>query len=861
MKKTNKILIAVIFVVIILTQVKVYANSISDSIKPMEYAEGFRQYINLSDQEKRNIAVIPRAYDVIKQENRNPFKLARIVGATAETQYSLQSIIPENLVIKDQQETEGCWAFAELASLETNLALANHKNNVQTKYYDFSERHMEYGITRKFLNDLTNIYGFNRELGTGGNYVLASAYLTNGLGAVDEASMVFANNLDEIELSEIQNKPVTSQVLDTKEFASYDSADQTLRDQIKDYIKNYGGLTATVFGAPIFSDYYNNTTGAMYSSSTEECPITHAVTIIGWDDEYPKENFNEKHRPDSNGAWIAKNSYGTEKEYNIEDFREIVFTKYQQQCTEKGWTSKEQVEESFIKQVLTQSGYTIVGNKATIKIGDNGFWHISYQDVNIYKQMQGITKALDEVNYENIYQYNYNGAVGTIESQVTKIYLANIFTKKTTGDEYINQVALNVPEEVTCKVYVNPTGSSMKADSLQKVTLKEGESETFDAGYHTLEFLNPMKITGSSFVVMIEIQGAREDKLAYSVEARIPTEEIYNAIEIEDGKCFISPNGLAENAEWQDLSKLTTLDERNTNVDSTIKAFTVSSVPNEKVLTSIEVKTPPTKTEYIQGEDFSRTGMKVVAKYNNGEEEEITDYTIENGTNLKEEQTTVTIKYNGLTTTQAITVKKPEIAPESSNFDAAKVNIKSLKSYTYTNNINKNYVLADVEISDVVRSLNNDSYEYYYFISTNSSEENIEDWVKISEKQNSDKAITLKINSKDIKDYAKIADAEKVYIYIKEVVVKGDNQKTVISKAMEIKSNIDKAELYVDDVKYTAPLVSDSDDNNKVDKDNTTVGGKLPQTGETSKVIIAISIVCILIIVFAKKYKKYNEKM
>lgn len=38
----------------------------------------------------------------------------------------------------------------------------------------------------------------------------------------------------------------------------------------------------------------------------------HAVTIVGWDDSYSKENFNAEHQPPADGAWIVKNSWGAE---------------------------------------------------------------------------------------------------------------------------------------------------------------------------------------------------------------------------------------------------------------------------------------------------------------------------------------------------------------------------------------------------------------------------------------------------------------------------------------------------------------------------------------------------------------------
>ncbi|MBR2547752.1 MAG: hypothetical protein IKF07_06145 [Eubacterium sp.] len=37
----------------------------------------------------------------------------------------------------------------------------------------------------------------------------------------------------------------------------------------------------------------------------------HAVTIVGYDDNYPKENFVKDHQPPHDGAWLVKNSWGS----------------------------------------------------------------------------------------------------------------------------------------------------------------------------------------------------------------------------------------------------------------------------------------------------------------------------------------------------------------------------------------------------------------------------------------------------------------------------------------------------------------------------------------------------------------------
>lgn len=59
--------------------------------------------------------------------------------------------------------------------------------------------------------------------------------------------------------------------------------------------------------------YMNYDTYAQYTY--DDVDTTHAVCIIGWDDNYSKENFKSDHQPPENGAWIVKNSWGSETDY------------------------------------------------------------------------------------------------------------------------------------------------------------------------------------------------------------------------------------------------------------------------------------------------------------------------------------------------------------------------------------------------------------------------------------------------------------------------------------------------------------------------------------------------------------------
>ena len=103
---------------------------------------------------------------------------------------------------------------------------------------------------------------------------------------------------------------------------------------------------------------------------------------------------------------------------------------------------------------------------------------------------------------------------------------------------------------------------------------------------------------------------------------------------------------------------------------------------------SIEVTTPPTKTEYVEGDSFDATGMVVTATYSDETSEPVTGYTIEPSGALATTDTSVTITYAGKTTTQAITVTEPvaqDLVITAADGKTASMNISSFASYLSEN--------------------------------------------------------------------------------------------------------------------------------------------------------------------------------
>lgn len=1099
MKKTRKIVIVLLllFTFILLASQNIIASN-AGLFQKEEYSEEFKEWLQLPEEERKNV-IMPRMYEVKTQQviSKNPLYMARRLKASLNSKYSLKNTIPTNTVIKNQQQTNSCWAFATLSSLETNLALSNYKKGINlSKVYDFSERHMEYATSKTFANNVENEHGYNRQVGSGGSYLFSTSYLTNGSGAIPESEMPFQNNEDIIDISQIQNKTVSSQVYDTVIFSDYkgqtDEKKSEIMNQIKQHIQNYGSVQASIHGnsSSITASCYNNDTGAKYCNSSVLHSINHAVSIIGWDDNYSIDNFLEDAKPTKKGAWIVKNSWGEKAgEWKLSTLKEKIFAKYTQECISKGWDSADKIPNEFIQQ----SGYIIDGDNAYIKYGDNGIIYISYEDANVSNQMFGIIKATDTVDYDYIYQYDEFFPARQLSLNSSKMMLGNIFNKKTNGTEYLTQVSLYAPQTYTCKVYVNPNGMSMEKDAMELVTLKAGESETFNAGYHTLEFSKPIELKGDSFVVVIEIQ-SNTGTTEFSLENKIENLKAWDSVTVEDGKCFVAAGNDLDNCQWLDLSKLTEQYSSAVDGDSSIKAFTTTELVDES-LKNIKITTPPNKTSYFEGENFDKTGMVVTANYNSrtkpslvldsssysitngtnlkvgqtsvtityedksveqeisveknnvielklktpatkteykegqsfdttgmvieatykdgttkvisnykiedgnnlklgqtevtisyggktvtqpitvtanlltkieitkapnktkyvvgqnfdktgmivtgeyedGSTQEILDYTIENGTNLTKEQTSVTIKYEEMVATQSITVEEKTITKisvsknptkmtyiqnkeeldltggmlkieyndnsneeialtsdeikvvgfdnkkvgkntitiayqsqittldveiieeevaKNSDFNQANCNVNSIKYYTFSNKSTKEYAVIDITINEILRNMKNDSCEYYYYLSSNKEESNIQDWIKIGEKQKNNNMISFKINSKDCKNAGELFDSDTLYLYIKEVAGKGGSQAVLVSKPLEMNANV-TAEIYLDNVRVTDKNSNTNNNGSSKAEDDTVASGKLPQTG--IKLVVTISAIVLMILISGICYLKYNK--
>lgn len=82
--------------------------------------------------------------------------------------------------------------------------------------------------------------------------------------------------------------------------------------------------------------------------------------------------------------------------------------------------------------------------------------------------------------------------------------------------------------------------------------------------------------------------------------------------------------------------------------------ITVNEMP--ATVTSIEIATPPTKTEYYEGEKFDATGMVVNKVFEDGSKEEVTDYSVDKTEALTTEDTVVKVTWGKFTVEVSIKV-------------------------------------------------------------------------------------------------------------------------------------------------------------------------------------------------------------
>lgn len=407
MKFSKKLFIIIIALLItLLLNNIVYGQDVKTENKG--YSKAYLEYLELSEEEKAKVNVIPRKYDVpfdVLYEKKEEKSFIKRTLNKVKSLFGVNNneVIPSSFILlKDentdieceryggidiQVENQGddglCWDFTSITALETNLALHGLD-------YDLSERHLDYLTSFEF--------GGERELNGGGNFDIFKEYVKKTYGPVSEYDVPYNKTYSKEEYEYLQNLEPIVYVGETVDFPCIEKSNKNyteeelnyFRDEVKKHIINHGGVYAGI-AVTALTEYNNKY--VLNSKETQTLNDGHAVTIIGWDDNFSVENFPEEYKPSSPGAYIALNSWGND------------------------W-------------------------------GDNGIFYISYEDVNVEVEMSGIIKSsIENNNFETICfedENLYNHIKNVLSKEIVSYNdLEKIICIKKISIDNLNELYLN----------------------------------------------------------------------------------------------------------------------------------------------------------------------------------------------------------------------------------------------------------------------------------------------------------------------------------------------------------------------------------------------------------------------------------
>lgn len=404
--------------------------------------------------------------------------------------------------VENQSPYGTCWSFASLGTIESQLI---------TQFTDisFSKKHLvwnayENDYMREFFNGVRSKEDFDNPYDMGGFESLATATLAEWNGPVYSYRLPYDKDDTDEHLTGESDFHLTDVYFATANTYITDGYDNILEKEvseniIKELVSEYGASTISFCSDDAYynKEYY---TSFCYD---ENKVSDHAVSVVGWDDDFSREKFgtSDDTRPEKDGAWLIKNSWGAD------------------------W-------------------------------GDDGYFWLSYEDPTIGSVATYIVDSKD--NYSNYYgvgkMWSLNASADTFykdEDAKKYGYMSNIFTAK--GDEQLEAVSfyttdVNTQYEIT--VYTGTDKENPVSGSIASSGLTGTEKYP---GYHTVELDKAVALkSGENFSIVVKLTNPQ-------YEYPLPIETYFNGFYnsspkySDDGRVSMySENG----KDWNDVSEL-----------------------------------------------------------------------------------------------------------------------------------------------------------------------------------------------------------------------------------------------------------------------------------------------------------------
>lgn len=339
--------------------------------------------------------------------------------------------------VRTQGNYNTCWAICAMESLETQILKNQYEESPLLSPWHLT--YFAFNGENSFFSPSSDVFK------AGGTNTLASTILSRWIGPVSEDKAPYnqSKTLPDNMINECEYK-----VTDVLNLHSWISEHKKYNTEfIKELIYDKNSVSCFINSD---KNYYTSDTYSFFCSSPSK--VTHAVLLAGWDDNYSKENFKGNTRPQNDGAWLVKNSWG------------------------ENW-------------------------------GDGGYFWLSYEDKSLCEAACYFCKPSDY--YDDMLSYDEFGWISSVspdgEQKKTSGYMGSIYTAD--SPVILSAVSFYTTEEnadYEISVYKNITDITDPCSGTQVMKISGTEKYT---GYHTVNFPENLYIEkGTSFSAVIRLE-------------------------------------------------------------------------------------------------------------------------------------------------------------------------------------------------------------------------------------------------------------------------------------------------------------------------------------------------------------------